>query len=279
VRRGWTAALVLLALAPAGAQAQTPIPEGPNLSGSPRVEFEGAPVVAQPITVRRPPRHPFMAPNGRSNLHEDGWQTDTTEHPAPLGGPMTRTSTFYARECASITFDSEGRIVTICVGLDYPQLKVLEPGTLRELANMNLPRRESGLSGNPFTNFAGGGYFYLDHRDRAVFPTGDRHLRTVAYREGRLEVIEDIDLSGHVESGDAIISALPDWFGNIWFASTSGVVGRIDRESSNVRSIELREKNGNSIAVDDWGSVYITTDAAQYRFDSGKAGVPRVRWR
>src|SRR4051794_41661274 len=114
------------------AQAQTPIPEGST--GAPA--FVGAPATPHLVNAPPAPRHPFMAPNGSSNLHEDAWQTDTSRNPGPLGGAMTRTSTFYARECGSITFDGRGRLVTVCVGLDKPQLKILEPGTLREIANM-----------------------------------------------------------------------------------------------------------------------------------------------
>jgi hypothetical protein len=282
VRRFWPAALAALALAaPAtAAHAQQPIPEGPNLTGAPRPEFEGTRATANPIRVKhRPPRHPFMAANGRSNLHEDAWQTDVTAHPAVLGGPMTRTSTFYAHECASITFDSQGRLVTICVGLDRPVLKLLEPVTLKELATRDLPARQTTPGADTFTNFAGGGYFYLDHRDRAVVPTGDRHIVTFAVNGDTFDAVSDVDLSGVLASGDAIISALPDWFGGIWFASTNGVVGRIAPRGGKVTTRDLGEHIGNSFAVDEWGSVYVVTDAALYRLDTGDDGRPRIRWR
>ena len=83
---------------------------------------------------------------------------------------MERLSTFFAADCASVTFDRAGRIVTICVGLDGPRLVMLDPRTLDLLAEFPLPPRQPGAA-NPFTDFAGGGYFYLDHHDRAVIPT------------------------------------------------------------------------------------------------------------
>ena len=275
--RATSAVVAALALSAPAASAD-PIPEGPRLGPAP-AEFEGARWTARPVAAPAAPRHPFMAPNGRSNLHEDAWQTDTSRNPGPLGGAMTRTSTFYARECASITFDSRGRLVTVCVGLDKPQLKILEPVTLREIANMDLPRRPLGLTVNPFTSFAGGGYFYLDDRDRAVVPTGDRHVGMVAVEGDSLRKVADYDLSSVVPDGDAIISALPDWFGTIWFASTKGVVGRIDPGSGEVFSRDLAEPIGNSFAVDEWGSAYVVTDAALYRFDTGRDGRPRTVWR
>ena len=98
---------------------------------------------------------------------------------------MSRVSTFYVKECASVTFDSRGRIVTICVGLDRPQLKLLDPDTLAELASMDLPPRQTAPAGT-FNDFSGGGYFYLDDRDRAVIPTSERHLLVVGQRRRRL---------------------------------------------------------------------------------------------
>ncbi len=81
-RIGAIAAFLVLA-APAAAE-PTPIPEGPKSADTP--DFVGAPAVQRPLgPVARPPRHPFMAPNDRSNLHDDAWQTDANDGPGPLG--------------------------------------------------------------------------------------------------------------------------------------------------------------------------------------------------
>ena len=122
-----------------------------------------------------------MAPNGRSNLHDDAFQSDAYRVSGPLGRRPEVSSTLFARECASVAFDAEGRIVTICVGLDRPVLAVLDPVTLETIAAYDLPPRQVSAA-NPFTDFSGGGYFYLDHRDRAVVPTTTAHLLTIAVR-------------------------------------------------------------------------------------------------
>jgi hypothetical protein len=82
-----------------------------------------------------------------------------------------------------------------------------------------------------------------------------------------------------VPLGDKIISALPDWSGRLWFASTSGVVGTVEPASGAVKSLATKEKNGNSFAVDDAGAVYIVTDAALYRLHAGPDGTPQTAWR
>jgi hypothetical protein len=141
MRRAARVCVVLAALAaPSSAAAQSPIPEGPNSDELPA--FIGSTAEPNPVAAPAPPRHPFMAPNGSSNLHEDAYQTDAPTRTGPLGGKdMERVSTFYSRECGSITFDSRNRIVTVCVGLDKPVLKLLDPKTLKELASMDLPPR------------------------------------------------------------------------------------------------------------------------------------------
>ncbi|MDQ1741329.1 MAG: hypothetical protein QOE53_2981 [Pseudonocardiales bacterium] len=276
---GLVAAVALLAAAaPAAAVPPRPIPEGPDAAALPK--FSGRPAVPQPVSVPDAPRHPFMAPNGRSNLHVDGYQTDVHQGPGPLGRQIETRSTFLEGVCASVTFDSRGRIETVCVGLDGPKLLLLEPRTLETLAVLPLPPRTPG-AGNVFTDFAGGGYFYLDQRDRAVIPTTTRHVFVVRQTRGGtgFEVEHDYDLTAAVLPGDKIISALPDWSGRLWFASTKGVVGTIDPASGTVRSRPLGEGIANSFAVENTGAVYIVTDNAMYRLEAGATGIPQTVWR
>jgi hypothetical protein len=270
--------LLLLAAAPALAVPPQPIPEGPGAGSLP--VFSGQPAVQHPVAVPDPPRHPFMAPNSRSNLHVDAYQSDVHQGPGPLGRAMERRSTFLEGVCASVTFDSKGRIETVCVGLEGPKLLLLEPRTLETLAAMPLPPRVPG-GGNLFTDFAGGGYFYLDQRDRAVIPTTSRHVFVVGQTGGGtgFAIERDYDLSIVVLPGDKIISALPDWGGRLWFASTNGVVGTVDPASGAVRSRPLGEKIANSFAVEETGAVYVVTDAALYRLQAGATGVPATVWR
>jgi hypothetical protein len=285
--RALAAAATLVALL-AGAQkaaAQAPgLPVLPIVGdplGGAAVPFEGSIAVPQPIRgVPEPPRHPFMAPNGRSNIHNDAYMTDTYRIGGPLGDGA-ETSSLFARECASVTFDSQGRIVTICVGLDRPVLALLDPQTLATQAAMPLPIRNPLSGSNPFTDFSGGGYFYLDNQDRAVLPTNDRHLLEVAVTSGpSFTVTRDYDLSGVVAADDGIVSVLPDWSGRFWFVSRDGIVGTVERASGAIRTLRLPgEGISNSFAVDETGGVYIVSDRALYRFDADPTGAPQLSWR
>ncbi|HYF24795.1 MAG TPA: hypothetical protein VD931_03565 [Baekduia sp.] len=282
LRRALAVAVAVPLAAAAAASAQTAIPEGPDAAGLER--YRGAAVTPQPFEAPAVPRHPHMAPNGRSNLHEDAYQTDTVapDRLAPLGDGTRRTaSNLFVQECASVTFDSRGRIVTVCVGLVQATLRILDPVTLRELAALPLPLRDPlAGTGNPFTSFGGGGYFYLDQHDRAVVPTADRHLRIVrALDPPALQEDADIPLTAVVDQGDSVLSALPDFHGRIWFATARGVVGTVDPATGAVRATRTGEGIGNSFAVDRDGSVSIVTDAALYRFEAEGDGTPRAVWR
>jgi hypothetical protein len=273
------AGLGLAATGPAAAQTvggpQTPIPD--PLTEAP--EFEGAVAERRPVQAPEPPRHPFMAPNGVSNLHNDAYQSDAYRWSGPLGEETSQSSALFFRECASITFDSEGRLVTICVGLDRPVLAMLDPDTLEPLATYDMPPRQPGGGDNPFTDFSGGGYFYLDHRDRVVAPTTTRHIYVLRQRqEPGFALARDYDLSDDLGPDDKIISALPDWDGRPWFASTDGKVGWVGRRSREPHMRDLGEPNGNSFMVDELGGVYVVTDAALYRLEARRGRV-RIVWR
>ena len=117
-------------------------------------------VKPRPLHSPKVPRHPFMAPNGRSNIHVDAFQTDANRGPGPLGPKLDVLASAQGGDCGSVTFDSAGRIVTVCVGVAGPTYKVIDPSTLEERAALTLPPRPTA-GGNIFQDFAGGGYFYL----------------------------------------------------------------------------------------------------------------------
>jgi len=265
-------AVALVAAVPA-----VPIPQNPN-PGVPA--FTGAPATARPLPPQSIPHNPFLAPDGQSNIHDDAYMTDTYAQGGPLGRGTAVTSTYQNQECASVTFDAQGRIVSVCVGLHGPSLEMLDPQSLDLLALMPLPPR-SNASTSPFTDFGSGGYFYLDNHDEAVVPTTTRHIYVAAEAPPTFTLVHDYDVSGAVAQGDEIESALPDWHGLIWFVSTGGVVGTVDPASGHVASMQLAapEMIGNSFAVDETGGVYVVSNYAMYRFVAAPDGTPVVTWR
>ena len=265
------AAMSVLAVSPAAAVPAPPDPRDLLLQ-----PFVGKPAVPHPQASLHLPQHPYMAKNGANNIHDDAYQSDAYSGPGPLGHAPKVTSTLYVAECASVTFDRAGRIVTVCVGPVGATLRLLDPTTLRQLASYQLPARKLGTFS--FTNFSGGGYFYLDNHDRAVVSTFNGHILTIADSGTKLTLIRDVDVS-KVTDGSGIQSALPDWKGRIWFVTAAGTVGMID-SAGRVHSHQLPtgETIANSFAMDESGGVFVVSTSALYRFDVSH-GKPVVTWR
>ncbi len=264
--------------------AAVPIPSTPAPPAPPA--YIGAPASAHPVRGIAPtPRNPFMAPNGRSEIHDDAWQTDAYKWSGPLGRSPQTLSSLLIRDCGSIAFDRRGRVVSVCVGLSGPRLYMFDPNTLATLATFPLPPRQT-TTGNIFQDYTGGGYFYLDNRDRVVTATTTRHIYVIAERSGAtpgFRLVRDYDLSRVLRSSEKITSALPDQRGLLWFvAKNDGVVGTLDLVTGRIRVIRLgRGVHGeieNSFAADAQGGVYIATNRRLYRFAAGQRNQPRITW-
>ncbi|MCC6848663.1 MAG: hypothetical protein IT294_09190 [Deltaproteobacteria bacterium] len=275
-----------------GGDAPTPIAQG--FGGRFVPVFTGRPAVARPVEVAPVAQHPFMARNGWSNMHGDGAASDTHPESGPLGRDPEIVSTargLFGGECASVTFDRAGRIVTVCTSAFRMQLLVLDPATLRALASYDLPPRPSmrSLSIRTITtDTSGGAYFYLDERDRAVLGTAAHRIELVAHDEAGFRLERVYDLAETIAPGeparsaaDAIVAVLPDWSGRwYWFVTRFGMVGTVERESGRVATRRLDgERIQNSFAVGPDGA-FVVSDHALYDFAADPdTGAPTIAWR
>ena len=280
----------LLVLGPAGCAGEDPTPIGQGWGHRLVPPFVGHPAVPRPLVGPPVPQHPFMAATGANNMHGDSYVSDTHAASGPLGKNPVVASTargWLGGECAAVTFDRRGRIVTVCASAARMQLLLLEPRTLRELAHHDLPQRPSTrtLSIRKITSdTSGGAYFYLDHRDRAVLVTAAHRLEVVAHDDAAFRLERAYDLApvvvreGHRD--DAVTAVLPDWTGRYWFVTRQGLVGTVDPESGRVATRELAgEEIENSFAVGPDG-VFIVSDHAMYGFAADVTmGAPAVVWR
>lgn len=271
-----------------------PIPQQPGSAP----EFTGHPVAGRPFHGFRPPkRNPYMAPNEKSNLHNDAYQTNASPRSGPSGARLHEVSAYLQEECASVTFDRRGQIVSVCVGAAGKTLDVFAARSLQLLASYPLPSKARtgtvGVTGGTSSStFGGGGYFYLDEHDRAVVPTVDGRIAVLAISDSaRPTITRDkvYDLRSAI-ADQTIESALPDWRGNLWFVTTGGVVGIARPSGDGAATVRLRtprgggsnagkpENIGNSFAVDESGGVFVVSEEGLYRFDA-RHGRPRQTWR
>lgn len=238
-------------------------------------------VTPHPIASPPVPRHPHMAPNGCSNMHNDAYMSDSYTWPGPAGGTLQIMRGRLDGLCATLTFTRESHIVTVSAAVTKVGVKrellLLDGKTLEVLARTELPG--GGISGS---GFGSGGYIYLDQIDRPVVPTADQTV--VVYKAAPPSFIQVAAYNVAPAIGNAqasIQSALPDWKGRIWFVTNTGCVGYVDPVTSQVRAMQLDEPEeiGNSFAVDETGGVFVVSNYAQYRFDVGPDGAPTVTWR
>lgn len=295
--------LLLVALAsptPAAASpeavAATPIPQGPLYDLVPKWQkfIRYRPVgYSKPVAHVRALQHPYMATNGKSNMHCDADMTDTYEVNGPRGlGPAVGSAYYGLAECVTLTFDKHGRIVTVLGGLGAPVLLLLDPQNLAELARYELPARpwywildELGPTEDP----SGGAYFYLDNKDNVVVTTHDHRILVMRVPDDPstgFRIVRQYDLSDHViprtwPNRDKVGPALADWSGDYyWYATRYGLVGLVNGHTGAVKSIVLPgEQIQNSPAVAEDG-FYLITDYAMYRLAvNEESGAPEIVWR
>lgn len=281
-----SAALTATLAMPLGAQAKS-IPDGRGMDKA--VDFYGHVAVPKPIALPIVPQNPFMANNGESNIHNDSYMTDSYRWAGPLGNHTKVSSVVAKGECASITFDSKGRIVAVCL-LKHAYLTLMDPKTLAITTQLMLPENTqvSGFAASPnafaadYTELAGG-YFYLNNRDQAVVSTATRHIITYAVKgvgsKAKFVKIKDFNLQDDVASTDIIQSALPDFEGNVWFITKDGVVGVLNPSTGVIKTKTLTgESITNSFAMGQDGGVYIVSTKSMYRFDIATDGSPSLTW-
>lgn len=270
-------------------------------------DYTGAPATAAPVPGQAPPQHPFLAPNGRSGMHADAAGSGTHPYSGPLGRDPRVSSEQIAPlggECATATFDSAGRLITVCGTFTGFLLKLLDPRTLDTLAEYALPQRSSTVEAitrldfsKIFKDTSGGAYFYLDDQDRVVLADSRQHIQRIAHEQTpdgswRFVVDDDWDLTGQVPHDcvswtnlypggtcDPVTSVMPDWQGRVWWVTRLGRIGTVDPQTSAIRSVQLPgEEIQNSFSVAEDG-VSIVTDHALYSFAASADGTPTVQWR
>ncbi len=235
------------------------------------------------------PQHPFLAPNGSSNMHNDAYMTDTYENAGPTGVTPEVTLKSYAdgtNTCVTVAFDSRGRILTTSAVMLQFSILLLDPDSLEVLASYPLPPRNISDPLFPYGDTSGATYFVLDNQDRILLSDSENAIQIIEYDDaaGEFRQLNRYDLSDVVvpmtpPAVDHVQMTISDWQGkHLWFTTRYGKIGTIDLDNGRVRSVELQgEQMQNSFAVGEDG-VYIVSDHAMYRFNADDNGVPHADW-
>ncbi|KQV74546.1 hypothetical protein ASC61_05755 [Aeromicrobium sp. Root344] len=270
-----------ITLPPIPAVSGLPIPSLPTDLLAPR--FTGAPTPEQPIAHPAIPQNPWLASDGSNSMHNDAYASDAYRVSGPLGEHLKVSSASYGvRECATIAFDSHGRIVGLCGGLEGFGMMVIDPVTLKPISELRTSARNLLASANPFTDICGGTYFFLDGNDVAYPTTAKKTVLKIAVRaDGTLVKQAEWSLAAYVGADDCLIATMPDWSGRLWFFTQQGTIGTLDRQTGTVHVAQLPdgEEVTNSVATDETGGMYVVSTHALYRLDAATDGTPAVTWR
>ena len=204
-------------------------------------------------------QNPNMSPNPGNNIHNDSYLSDSYNFagPAKQGqatvsladvvtykDPATgQSNTIVLGECASIAFDADGNIQSVCAGLpagpnatsSTRYVITLDKKTLDLLAIFSFEKpvnpNQTGV------DFGGAGYFYQDKRYRMVVALPDgtvQVLRRVKTTAGGIDSYTSDATYNITGTGGAVTVAnsslyavVPDKVGNIWFTTANGIVGTI----------------------------------------------------
>jgi hypothetical protein len=271
------AALVALVPAAAGSSA-LPIPPLPtDLLSEP---FSGAPATAQSLDHAPIPQNPVLAPNGSNSMHDDAYASDAYEVSGPLGNHLAvRSASYGVSECATIAFDSRGRIVGLCGGLEGFTLRLIDPTTLDQVAQLQTSTRNLLSLSNPFSDICGGTYFYLDRNDVAYVLTTEKQIWKVQVTPTGFTRIGSYDVSAQVPGDDCVVATMPDWSGRIFFATEQGRVGVVDPATGAVKTMQFSgEGIFNSLAGDETDAIYLVTTHRLAAVAADDSGAPVVRW-
>ena len=222
-----------------------------------------------------------MAKNPNSNIHNDTWMTDAYQRRARSAAACSRPPARTRRRSAARCVRQRGpHRLGLPVAPRGPAGPRVRPEDARLLATYDLPDAPNPPGTKLFQNFTGGGYFFLDAKDRIWSATKTSHLFVLAERDnGHSSSRSPTTTSPRCSTGDErVSSALPDFQGRIWFVSKkNGKIGVLDTETRKIKAIALDEEIENSFAVDRDG-VYIVSDKRMYRFNAG-GRKPRVDWK
>jgi hypothetical protein len=228
------------------------------------------------------PPNPFMAPQGLASLHNDAESSDA----GPLPGPGDHLAVILAypllAACPTIMQGTDGLVLALCTKdlNQTPTIFLIDPGGIvpRVVPLASLQVAKGSL--------LGGVYAYLDNHNRVVMIDGTNHLLRITHAKGgplgrwKLTVTESTDLSSVIPSGDNSVGLVPDYAGNVWFATGNGVVGVVN-PSGSVTSLQLPagEQVANSISSAPSGRVAVATTFALYELNLDGVGNPQILWR
>ncbi|GAB3011716.1 hypothetical protein [Mycobacterium bourgelatii] len=228
------------------------------------------------------PPNPFMAPNGLASMHNDAGSADAGPLPGPGAGLQPIFAYPLLAACPTITQGTDGLVLALCTTIadQSPIVHLLDPGGVLP---QPVPLASLGIAKG---GLLGGVYAYLDNNNQLVMIDGTNHLLRIAHVKDakgcwQLVITEATDVSSVIPPGDSSVGVVPDYLGNVWFATATGVVGVAKAGGGGVASVQLNagEQVANSISSSPTNRVAIASTHALYEVNLDGMGNPQILWR
>ena len=243
----------------------------------------GDPSESRPLVVIDHVQHPFLAESQRSSMHGGAHNWDINTYPGPLGHKTTSKHRKFSNVIGvapNISFDSQGRLITVSIKLNRIELHLLNPETLETIAMLELPPKASA------SDNTGGGYFHIDSKDRVLLAPANDTISIYEISESsgspKWQLAQQYNITGLLPEGTNIHDVIPDWSGNLLFVTGGSFLGYRDHDTGAFYTYELPEEGEtiqNSFAVDEEGLYVVSTDAI-YQFQiNADTKEPFYSWR
>jgi glutamate synthase domain-containing protein 1 len=147
-------------------------------------------------------QHPFLAESQRSSMHGGAHNWDINTYPGPRGYKTTAKHRKFSNVIGvapNISFDSQGRLITVSIKLNSIELHLLDPETLETIAMLDLPPKASA------SDNSGGGYFHIDAKDRVLLAPANDTISIYEINESsgspKWQLAEQYDIAGLLPEG------------------------------------------------------------------------------
>ena len=245
----------------------------------------GTPPQAKPLPEYHVYANPYLL-NGRNGIHYDTHNSDVTNDPGPMGispSVVTRKLNSLGKSIPSMLFDSKGRIITVMISFTSTWLYLMDPDSLFILAEEELPRKSNIHIFNHEENDAsGGGYLHLTPTGEVIIPKMDKKIAFYkVIEEGEKPhwyLVKEIDLNDDLPENAYINDAVLDFDGQLWFTTSMGMVGYVDKVDQKVETYTFPEGLQNQLAIDSKG-VYVLTHEYLNKLSIQEDGEIKLLWR
>jgi hypothetical protein len=239
----------------------------------------------KPLAEHHVPPNPFLL-NGRNGIHYDTYNSDVTNHMGPMGINPWVTSHKLSRlgkSVPTVLFDSKGRLITVMISFTHTYLYLIDPISLAILAEEKLPKKSNIHIFNQKDNDAsGGGYLHMTPAEEVIVPKMNKKIAYYKVLDDKEKpywnLVKEIDLNSSLPKDAYINDAVLDYKGQLWFTTSIGIVGYIDKNTTKVETHTFPEGLQNQLAIDSTG-VYVLTNKFMNKLTIKNDGKINLEWR